>query len=897
LIGTDLSHFRVKSKIGAGGMGEVYCATDTKLGREVALKILPEGFSRDAERMARFKREAQLLASLNHPNIAAIYGLEDADGVRALVMELVEGPTLAELIARGPISPEEALPIARQVAEALEYAHERGIVHRDLKPANIKITPEGTTKVLDFGLAKALTPDQPGLDPSNSPTMSIAMTQAGFILGTAAYMAPEQAKGRPTDRRADIWAFGCVLYEMLSGRQAFIGETVSDILAEVLRSDPDWSALPAATPASIQRLLRRSLIKEPKQRLRDMGEARIAIEETLSGASADLAPVNSDGSLGEPSSLLRRTLPWALGASTLLFAAISAWLVFQPKPRQAVFRYSILPPENQVFRFGGEMDLSPDGRYLAFVTQSAPGKQFLWVQPLDSLTATPIPVSGGANAPFWSSDSKELGFNLAGKLEKVAVAGGQPQVLCDKCIASAADWNRDGVILFVNLSDGGLYRVPDTGGAPTLVVAPNPTRHETSYRSPQFLPDGRHFLFQAATSDKSAKFIAAGSLDSKSVAYLAQASSQATYAAPGYLLYVDQNALMARPFDSKALRFTGSAVPIAQNIGQSSGGFGFFSVSPAGVLTYATGSLTTTGTGTATSQMTWYSRDGKKLDTVGQPDIYTDPALSQDGSRVAVAIGEQGARNIWVLDTKRATASRLTFSSEDDVNPAWKGDGSQILFASHREGEYDIYQKAANGLGSEQLVFQSKSESKHPDDVSPDGRYAIYDVQLSAAATELWALPLLGERKPFALVQGIFFANSARFSPSGRYVAYTSYETGRPEIYVETFPQPTGKWQISASGGWQPMWRHDGKELYYLTLDNQLMAVAVDSDSAAFQAGIPKQLFQAQVIPSRGLRNVYVASPDGQRFLMLTAAGAPKPLPITVVVNWVGLLKKQSGAD
>ena len=893
MIDTELSHFRVKSKIGAGGMGEVYRATDSKLGREVALKILPEGFSRDAERMARFKREAQLLASLNHPNIAAIYGLEDADGVRALVMELVEGPTLAERIARGPIPPEEALPIARQIAEALEYAHERGIVHRDLKPANIKITPEGTTKVLDFGLAKALTSDEPGLDPSNSPTL--AMTQAGFIVGTAAYMAPEQAKGRPTDRRADIWAFGCVLYEMLSGQRAFTGETVSDILAAVLRSDPDLSALPAATPASIQRLLRRSLIKEPKQRLRDMGEARIAIEETLSGASTEGVPAIGDGSIGKPSSPLRRAVPWALGASTLLFAAVAAWLVFQPKPTQPVFRFAILPPENQIFRYGGEMDLSPDGRYLAFITQSGPGKQSLWVQPLDSLTAMPIPGSDGANAPFWSPDSKELGFNAAGKLEKFAIAGGQPQTLCDKCDVSAADWNRDGVILFMNVSNGALYRVPDTGGTPTLVVAPDPARHETSYRSPQFLPDGRHFLFQVATSDKGAKFIATGSLDSRSVAYLVQESSQASYAAPGYLLYVDQSALMARPFDAKALRFTGPAVAIAQNIGQSNGGFGFFSVSAAGVLTYATGSLTTTGIGSATSQMTWYSRDGKKLDTIGQPDIYTDPALSQDGSRVAVAIGEQGARNIWILDTKRGTASRLTFSSEDDIDPAWQSDGSQILFASHREG--DIYQKAANGLGNEQLLFQSKSEGKRPDDVSPDGRYAIYDAQISAASDELWALPLVGERKPFALVQGIFFANSARFSPSGRYVAYTSYETGRPEIYVETFPQPTGKWQISATGGWQPMWRHDGKELYYLTLDNQLMAVAVDSDSSAFQAGTPKQLFQAQVIPSRGLRNVYVASPDGQRFLMLTAAGAPKPLPITVVVNWAGLLKKQSGVD
>lgn len=463
-------------------------------------------------------------------------------------------------------------------------------------------------------------------------------------------------------------------------------------------------------------------------------------------------------------------------------------------------------------------------------------------------------------------------------------AGGLPQTLCTLTgPLTTATWSRDGVILFSGRG-GSLYSVPDTGGTPTLVVAPDPQRHESGYWFPQFLPDGRHFLFQAATGVSGEYMVEAGTLDSKSVKSLARVAPGALYAAPGYLLYLDQNALVARPFNARTLSFTGPALEVAENVGH---GLGYdFSVSATGLLAYATGS------GTVNDQMAWFNREGQKLGTVGQPDIYTAPAFSPDGARVAVGVGNYGKRDIWVYETKRGTASRLTFNPADDFDPAWTADGSRILYSSDRSGQIDIYQKDANGLGNTQPVFQSKDQAKALDDLSADGRYAIYDNSGSSSSKELWVLPLVGERKPFVFVQGDFGAFSARFSPNGRYVAYSSNETGRLEVYVQTFPQQTGKWEISTSGGAEPMWRRDGKELFYLAPDDKLMAVAVSAVSGAFQAGIPKDLFQAQLMPISYWRNIYDASPDGQRFLMLVPANEAKPAPITVVVNWPALLKK-----
>ena len=927
-----LGPYEILSPLGAGGMGEVYRARDARLNREVALKVLPRAFSDDPLRMARFEREAQLLASLNHPKIAAIYGLEESGATRALVMELVEGPTLAERIGRAPASArasarpgaasaspaqasggagsgaktgergsstrsgsaggtrkaavplDEALPIAQQVAEALEYAHEHGVVHRDLKPANIKVTPDGDVKVLDFGLAKAMAREDASGDISNSPTLSLAMTEAGLIIGTAAYMAPEQAKGKQVDRRADIWAFGCVLYEMLTGLKPFEGETVSDVLAAVIKSEPDWSTLPADIPPAIRRLVRRCLAKDPKQRLHDMGDARLTIEDTLSGADQESAI--SGGTLAESkrTSPLLRFLPWVLGAAAIIFAMVVGWLWLRPAPPQNVLRFTILPPENAEFENGGEMSISPDGRYLAFVASTGANKPApVWVRPLDSLTAQPVPGTEGADLPFWSPDSRQIGFYANGKIQKVAVSGGLPEALCSAG-RPGASWSRDGTILYSNR--GSLYRVPDTGGAPTLVATPDAAQNETAYDYPQFLPDGRHFIVFVYTNAAAPTFIGTGSLDSKTVEPLTQSTTNALYASPGYLFYMDQSALMARPFNVKALHFEGPAVPVAQNVGEFAGPqYGFFFVSPTGLLAYQIAPAA------IANQMTWFNRAGQKIGSVANAAIYSNMAISPEGDRLAVGVGEHGKANIWIYDLKRGTASRLTFNTAYDVNPAWSTDGSQVFFSSNRSGAWGIYQKAADGLGSTQTVSQSGGQNKALDDITADGRYAIYDTASNPALVQLWVLPLSGDRKPFPFVQGNFGAASARFSPNGRFVAYNSTETGRAEIYVQTFPQHTGRWEISTAGGMQPMWRRDGKELFYLTEDGKLMAVDVNTTSATFQAGIPRELFQAQLVPLSYWRNIYVPSPDGQRFLMLTPASETKPAPITVVVNWPALLK------
>jgi serine/threonine protein kinase len=616
--GAMIAHYRVTAKLGEGGMGEVYRARDTKLHRDVALKILPGTMARDAKCMARFQREARVLASLNHPNIAAIHGLEESNGILALVMELVEGQTLGERLGRTHLSAhapspegrgwssgagpgegsrssslvvEEALPIAKQIAEALEYAHERGVIHRDLKPANVKITPEGTVKVLDFGLAKVLSPQDSSatMDMADSPTLSAMATQAGMILGTAAYMSPEQAKGQRVDRRCDIWAFGCVMFEMLSGRKPFDGETISDVLAAVIRAEPDWEALPATTPLSIQRLIRRCLQKDQRQRLQAIGDARIAIEETISGTDSVVAGGVYPGGAGDrrPSiqeesganrAPLQRALPWALAGVLAVVAAIFAigYVSRAPKP-QPVIRFPVAPPENTTLTFGGEPRLSPDGRHLAFVAQAGSSSPpVLWVRSLDALTDRPIQGTNGVNLPFWSPDGHYLGFYADGKLEKVSLSGGRPQVLC-KAVGVGATWSKNGVIVFTELQR--LFRVPDTGGVPTLVAAPDRARHERGYRFPQFLPDGRHFLFLIApdfSTPTSGFSIAIGSLDSKKVERLSATSSNAFYAPPGYLLYMDQTTLMARPFDATGLKFTGHAVPIAENVGR--GGIWLWSV-------------------------------------------------------------------------------------------------------------------------------------------------------------------------------------------------------------------------------------------------------------------------------------------------------------------------------
>jgi Tol biopolymer transport system component len=881
--------YEIRGPLGAGGMGEVYRARDTKLGREVAIKVIPEMFLSDADRMARFTREAQVLASLNHPNIAAIYGVEEG----ALVMELVEGSTLAERIGQGPIALSEALPLARQIAEALEYAHEHGVVHRDLKPANIKITPEGRVKVLDFGLAKALGNDPASGDPASSPTLTMRATMAGMILGTAAYMSPEQAKGKPVDRRADIWAFGVVLVEMLSGRQLYTGETASETMAAVMMKEPDLGGVPAAVPATIRRLLRRCLDKDPQRRLRDIGEARIALEDALAGAADP-----------EPSSAPRSGSRWwmvAVAALALALLALAAIHFREAPPEPAAVRFQILPPEKGSFGTGG-MALSPDGRRLAFVATHADGRTSLWVRALDSPTAVALPGTTGAMYPFWSPDSRSLGFFVVGKLKKVEASGGPAQTVCDVSNTGVGgSWSRDGVILF-GTNTSGLFHVPQAGGAAIPLTTPDPSREENYHARPWFLPDAQHFLYCARSRQPEHDAIYLATLGAKDRKRLVGARHGAAFAppAPGagkaHLLFLRESTLIAQPLDPISLDFAGEAFPVAEQVGYDIS-LGYFSVSANGVLAVRSG-----GSG-GNAQLAWFGRDGKPAGVVGPPGIYLDVALSPDGKRVAASKTDtqSGNRDIWLLDVLHGIPTRFTFDPALDFRPVWSPNGGRLVFTSNRTGPFNLYQKDSGGARSEEPLLKSDREQRSYD-WSTDGRFLLYSVNDPKTKTDLWALQDAGgvsaDRKAQPYLATQHNETQGQFSPSGsgapRWVAYTSDESGRYEVYVQPFPAASGKFQISSDGGSQPRWRRDGKELYYLAPDGKLMAVETRT-SPGFEHGAPKALFETRT-GNRGAGNqtlmLYDVAADGKRFLINSYMEETASSPINVVLNWQAALKR-----
>ena len=898
--GTRLGHYEIVAPLGAGGMGEVYRARDQKLGRDVALKVLPEAFARDPNRMARFEREAKVLASLNHPNIATIHGLEDSENSNALVMELVEGPTLADRIRQGPILTDEALRIAKQICEALEYAHERGIVHRDLKPANVKLTSDDVVKILDFGLAKAVEGDEPAIDVSTSPTLSRMATQAGILLGTAAYMSPEQAKGKSVDRRADIWAFGCVLYEMLSGKHAFRGETVTETLASVIKEEPDWSQLPARTPGRVRVLLQRSLQKDAKLRLRDIGEARILLDEELAGA-----PEPSSGALVPVTvPLSRRALPWALFAAAFAALLALAFLHFREKPIIAeAIRLQMPVPETAILGVGGSFALSPDGRQLALYAVAADGVQRLWIRSLDSFEARLLPGSEatGADPPpfFWSPDSQYIAFDAGGKLKKIGISGGQVQSLCDLAgFAVGGSWNSDGVIIF-GQDPGVIMRVAATGGPALPLTALDLSRGEIAHSFPSFLPDGRHFIYLRTSDQQENSGVYVGSLDakpgdqdSKRLLATAYQSIYVPSSSPesGELLFMRDGKLIAQRFDTRRRELTGEPVTVAEQLA-SYREFGFFSASTNGILAYRTG-------GNAL-QPTWFDRQGRVLGTLADPGIYSILAVSPDGRRAAIdrRDPQTGKFAIWLYDFSRGTSARFTFGAASSSSPVWTPDGNRIIFASDANGELGLYQKLANGTKDEELLLKS-SGNKFPSSVSPDGRFLMYlwaDPKITSKF-RLWVLPLEGNRPPFPFLQTEFHEADGHFSPDGHLVAYRSDESGHYEIYVRTFSPDSlaspsiagGKWQISNGGGTRPWWSPDGRALYYVTPDGKVMVVAVTT-SPTFQAGTPKFLFPVPPQPGRRT-GTYTA--DGKRFLFLAPADARAQAPFTLVLNWQAGLKK-----
>jgi serine/threonine protein kinase len=879
--GTRVGPYSIVAQLGAGGMGEVYRATDTKLKREVALKILPPSFAADPDRVARFQREAEVLASLNHPNIAHIHGLEEADGVKALVMELVEGPTLADRITKGAVPLDEALSVAKQLAEALEAAHAQGVIHRDLKPANIKVRADGTVKVLDFGLAKAM---EPLRDSSSSVTMSPtittpAMTQAGMILGTAAYMAPEQARGTKVDKRADLWAFGVVLWEMLTAKRLFEGATVSDTLAAVLKTEPDWTALAPTTPSAIRRLLRRCLEKDQRRRLADAADARIEIDE------AQAEPSNTTP---ETHALSRRTERLAWLSSLALVAIVAAGgMVWRPggapsnTPRFEMRVEINTPPTTDP----ASLTISPDGQTLAFVAMSE-GQPRLWVRPLDSISPRALPETDGASFPFWSPDSRSVAFSADGQLKRIEIDGGSPRTLASAPSAVGGTWGPDGVILFSMLGNP-IFRVSDVGGDPVAVTRLNAL--QGAHYFPQFLPDGRHFLYWAV-SGREPNGVFVGRIDGSETRRLLDADFAAVYAPQGYLLLVRQARLFAQPFDPALMTLTGTPFPVADQITNSTERISpAVSVSAGGTIAYRTGSEQG-----ARKQLTWFDRSGKEVVNVGGPFDSTQlsPQLSPDGRQVALFRGVGGNIDVWLIDTGRGVPTRFTFDSADDALPLWSHDGRRIVFSSNRKGVHDLYLKST-ASGSEETLLLQSPQFKSATDWSSDGRFLLYQSVDPKRNFDIWALPLDTDGKrdgqPLSVVQTDFDEHGGQFSPDGKWIAYVSLKSSRYEVYVQPFGRRAGgEIRISIDGGDQVRWRPDGRELFYVARDGRLMAVPVrlGSNGETVEAGTPVPLFQTRV---RGMpigQTQYAVSSDGMRFLMNTLIQDVLTSPISLILNW-----------
>ncbi len=928
--GTRLGPFEIVRPIGKGGMGEVYRAHDTKLGRDVAIKVLPDALAHDADRLQRFEREARTLAALNHPNIAHIYGLETVPPAgtgpgattHALVMELVEGPTLEQVIREGPglearaapavpgsedpglrsESPKpmpapEALAIARQIADGLEAAHEQGIVHRDLKPANVKVRDDGTVKILDFGLAKALNPGASGpelpFDAMNSPTLTVPGTAIGMILGTAAYMAPEQAKGRPVDRRADVWAFGVVLYEMLTGRRAFKGDDVSEILASVIKSDPDWNDLPAATPASIRRVLRRCLEKDPRKRLRSIGDARLDLDET---EPEPIAPGEAPATIpvARPSLIARL---WPAAAAVLVTAAIGLWL-WPPAPAPAhVSRLSIVPPAGvHMYPDSVNMAISPDGRMVAFVEgdPAQRGQGQLWLRSLDTLEAHAVEGADLALLPFWSPDSRRIGFFTIDKLVTMPVDGGRQQALCDAPNGRGATWNADNTIVFAPDANGPLFRVSANGGQPEAVTSLDTSRGESGHRSPMFLPDGQHFLY-AVLPGHAGKFdILVGSLADSSRTLVGQMESAPTYAA-GRLLFTREGVLAAQPFDLHTLKLTGEAVSlddapttvIDPSMSDTAGRL--VSVSSDGTLAYF--SAPPAGT-----SATWLDLTGSATGTLSLPPAqYLNVAIAPDGTRaVFVRATSPSESTLWLTDLSRGGAVPLSTGPGLNTSPVWAPDSTRVVFASDRDGPQNFYVKTMGDASPETLVYRSSLLFKNPTSWSPDGQWILFTRTSASSPGDVYVLPASGGATPQPYVAGPRAHVGGVSSPDGHWVAYESDDTGRAELYVQSFPTPGRAVQVSIQGaggasGGAPVpywWTPDGRHLLFVGIEQRSLWRADLTPGPSLKvAGVAR----LAALPP-GLVSIDM-TPDRNRFLALLPEQAGER-SITIVQHWDGSLGK-----
>jgi eukaryotic-like serine/threonine-protein kinase len=875
-------------------MGEVYRARDTKLKRTVAIKVVLEGFSRDPERVARLEREAEMLATLNHPHIAAIYGLEESNGIQALVLELVEGPTLADRLLDGPLPVDQALAVACQIAAALEAAHNGGIVHRDLKPANIKMRLDGMVKVLDFGLAKAFGSSSFSGDLTQSPTvLSPTPTVAGVILGTARYMSPEQARGKTVDKRTDVWAFGCVLFEMLTGKPAFDGDTFTDVAASIVRNEPEWRALPPSTPPAIRALIVRCLKKDPAHRLQEIADGRFQIEDALNEPGNPLALV-------VPVKNHRERAAWT---TALLLLGATVYFASRPSinPSTAAISFPVFPGEKSAFSpmvnttvNVPSFALSPDGQFLVFSAEAQGGKPALWLRSLDRVNAHELAGTDNAQDPMWSPDGRWIAFFADGKLKKIPAAGGPVQVLTQTATDfRGGTWAPEGRILFAS-GTVPIMSVDATGGAPAPVTQFDESQRDTTHRNPHLLPDGRHFLYSVMSGRPDQNGVYVGSVDGKIKKRLLQVNTSAVYAPPGYLLFADGDALLAQVFDAQRLELSGQPFVVAEHAGRNTAFMSAVSASRTGTLAYA-------GIVSQAGRLTWIDRGGKTLAAVGAPDgDYTDFRLAPDETRLAASLFDpkSNAIEIWLTDLVRRSSSRVALAGGlVTASALWAPNGTRLIYRSNVHGIIEFYERSAAGGGSDRQVLSLDAfRAAHlpslnlvPTDWSPDGRSVIFSAAAAETANDLWLLPLATPEPPAKFIASPGDQLHANLSPDGSLVAYSSNESGQFEIYVETIPRSDRKVAVSASGGYEPRWRADGREIYYLSPERKLMAVAV---GAGPTFGIPKALFQTQVRPGvSGNRSHYVPSRDGQRFLVNTALDAPDT-PITVIVNWAAALKK-----
>jgi Tol biopolymer transport system component len=866
-------------------MGEVYRSKDTRLDRIVAIKVLPSELS-TPELRQRFEQEARVISNLSHPNICGLYDIGHQDGVDFLVLEYLEGETLESRLRHGPLPLEQVVRYASEIADALNKAHRQGIIHRDLKPGNIMLTKSGA-KLLDFGLAKLRTQPLPvaaGL--TEMTAEKTKLTADGVLLGTFQYMAPEQLEGTETDARTDIFALGCVMYEMATGRTAFTGKTKASLIAAILASEPPpITSLQPLTPTALERVVKTCLAKDPDERFQSAHDVKLELKWIAEGGSQAAVPASVVAGHRR-----RERVAWMTAAVLLaLSAALTVAYFRRPVEEERLLRSFILPPEKTKFVTTGLQSgppmVSPDGQRMAFSAADSSGKPMLWVRPLDSLSAQPLTGTEGASFPFWSPDSRYLGFFAGEKLKKVDASGGPVQTLCDAPNGRGGSWSRDGIIVFTPTPSAPLLRISEAGGAATPATKLGESRIGESHRWPYFLPDGRHFLYLSRSIGLGGEQdIYAGALDSSERKLILQAESNVAYSPPGYLVFWRDGNLMAQRFDAKRLELAGDVLPIAEDVqyiwdrSEAS-----FSISQNGVLAYRAGAG-------GMPRLVWYDRSGKQLGSVGDPDFLWGPRLSPDGQRLAVSAYALRSHtpDIWVYELSRNVRTRFTFDSGGC--PLWSPDGSRIVLCSARKGQSDLYIKSASGAGDEELLLSGTGD-KVPRSFSPDGRFIAYEQRdpKGKPATEIWVLPLFGDRKPFPFRQTQFDELGPQFSPDGRWMAYQSNESGRYEVYIAPFPAPGGKFQISTGGGTYSAWRRDGNELFFLTLDGELMAVEVKSKGSRLETGTVRRLFQTHRVTNTGPQYDFPA--NAERFIV-ASAGEGDSSPITLVVNWTAALHK-----